>query len=237
MPEVILLVGPATALRKLRETCLSEPPFELRMVVDAVQAAALIRRESPSAVVYIANSHDGEALLGTCAELRRLGSFPLVIMAEASPMEMAEPVLEAGADDLVSIDISPRELRARVRAHLRRANYFSQLQQSVVRVGSIEIDRDHRQIGLGAVRLALPPKEFALLEYMLLNSERVIRRDEILEKVWELPTGLRSRTLDVHISRLRQKMTQSEMPLDISTVPGVGYKLVFGVGADAERQE
>ncbi len=228
MPEVILLVGPAAAIRQLRDTCLSEPPFELRTLVDAVQAAAFIRREAPSAVVLVANSHDGEALVALCAELRKLGSFPLVVVAELDPAEMAEPVLEAGADDLVKADIGPRELRARVRAHLRRANYFSQLQQSVVRVGAFEIDRDHRQIGIDEVKLALPPKEFALLEYMLLNCERVVRRDEILEKVWELPTGLRSRTLDVHISRLRQKMAQAELPLDIATVPGVGYRLVFG---------
>jgi DNA-binding response OmpR family regulator len=236
MPEVILLVGPATALRQLRESCLSEPPFELRTLVDVVQATALIRRESPSAVVYIANCHDGETMLGTCAELRQLGSFPLMIMAEASPVEMAPPVLEAGADDYVAIDISPRELRARLRAHLRRANYFSQLQQAVVHVGSVEIDRDHRQVCLGETRMTLPPKEFALLEYMLLNSERVVRRDEILEKVWELPAGLRSRTLDVHVSRLRQKMGQSALPLDISTVPGVGYRLVLGGGSDGELQ-
>jgi DNA-binding response OmpR family regulator len=237
MPEVILIVGPAVATRRLRESCLSEPPFEIRVLVDPVQAAAYIRRESPSAVVYVANSQERDGLVGVCVELRRLGSFPLVVLADGERGGLVEPALEAGADDFAAADISPRELRARVRAHLRRANYFSQMQQAVVRVGAIEIDRDHRQVGCGERRLGLPPKEFALLEYMIINSERVIRRGEILEKVWELPTGLRSRTLDVHISRLRQKLAQAEIPLDISTVPGVGYRLVIGEGAEEEAED
>jgi two-component system alkaline phosphatase synthesis response regulator PhoP len=136
-------------------------------------------------------------------------------------------MLEAGADDFVSVNVTPSELRARVRAHLRRVVQYAQSHQSVVRLGQIEIHRDRYEVRAADSQVCLAPKEFALLEYLAANAERVVRREELLEHVWHLPQGLKSRTLDVHMSRLREKIAQGGMPVEIATVAGVGYRLRF----------
>jgi len=224
MGSMVLLIGPASRLKAFRKSCLAEPPFEVRLVSSVAEACAAARENKPAAVVlYIDGNADDTA--AACRQLRSFGDFPLIAASASLSPGVAISTLEAGADDCVSIEITPRELRARIRAHLRRANEYAQRRQPIVRIGEIEIDRDRREVRAGGTRLALSPKEFALLEYLLTNLERVVRRDELLTKVWELPEGLRSRTLDVHMSRLRQKLAQLPVPLQILTVAGVGYRV------------
>lgn len=226
MADLILLVGPTRRLTGLRRSCLAEPPFDLRVVSNIVQALAIARQQPPAAVVLFVDKDDGTAV-DACRQFRHAGDFPLIVAARKRRPELAVQMLEAGADDFVTLDITPRELRARLRAHVRRAVQYAQIQQPVIRVGDMEIDRDRRVVRIGHERIVLSPKEFALLEFLAMNADRVVRRQELLEKVWELPQGVKSRTLDVHMSRLRQKLTQASAPVCITTVPGVGYKLTI----------
>ncbi|MBC7286842.1 MAG: response regulator transcription factor [Armatimonadetes bacterium] len=224
MPDSVLLVGPPARVRQWQNSCLGEPPFELKVVANPVKAMALARQQPPAAIVLV---HDGVCsdLMQTCHEFRRLGPYPIIVVCDGLNPELTVNVLECGADDVLPADVSPRELRARVRAHLRRALKYGTVEQSQIRLGDLEIDRDHHLLRKNNREVALSPKEFALLEYLIDNPDRVVRREEILRDVWELPAGIRSRTLDVHMARLRQKLSQLNAPVEIVTIPCVGYRL------------
>ncbi len=227
MPETLLLVGPSKELRRLARSCLADPPFKLELLAEPLEAVAYVRENSPAAVILWANGGVDE-LLNACEQIRATGPVPLIVASKDGSSEAAVKVLEAGADDYVSTDISPRELRARVRAHLRRHSLVAEAFSPIVRIGELEIDRDHQEARYDGRSLTLAPKEFALLEYLGKNMGRVVRRQEVLREVWGYPEGLNSRTLDVHVSRLRRKLTQLGAPLRLETVPGVGYKLIEG---------
>ncbi|MBI2300498.1 MAG: response regulator transcription factor, partial [Armatimonadetes bacterium] len=140
-----------------------------------------------------------------------------------------------GADDYVPKPFSPRELLARVRAHLRRTSVYSggEHREGPINVGAIIIDEGAREVTVEGRMVQLTPKEFDLLLVLAANAGRVLERDTLLERVWGESLYLDSRTLDVHIRRLRLKVEREPSnPRLILTVPGVGYKLV-----SAERQE
>lgn len=223
MASRVLLVGPPYCFRGICHSCMAQAPFEVQLLSSSVQALASARREPPAAVViYVDGNGEGLAL---CRDLRGLGAFPVIAASDDHRSDLAIRVLEAGADDFVSLAITPRELRARIRAHIRRALQYAQAQQTILRLGDIEIDRGRREVRAGDGLACLAPKEFALLEYLATKPDRVIRREELLREIWNLPAGIRSRTLDVHLSRLRQKLHQAHVPVTISTVAGVGYRL------------
>ena len=223
MVEVVVLVGPAVIVRKFQDSCVADPPFEVYGLSDLVQAQAFVRQHKPAAVVVMDAKGDGRA---TCEQLRRYGTFPLIYVGpKDSTAETVAGVLDSGADDYLPSDVTPRELRARLRAHLRRARDYAQAQKPVVCHGPLEVDRDLHEVRLHGKSLPLSPKEFALVEYFALNPDRVVRREELLQEIWELPAGLKSRTVDVHISRLRRKLGAAGEPVGIATIPGVGYKL------------
>ncbi len=224
MGQLVLLVGPARRTSALRRSCFAEPPFEIVVTSSPVQALAIAREKTPSAVVVFIE-RDGAAAVQVCRELRAAGSFPLIVAAERHKPELVIELLEAGADDFVTHSITPRELRARVRAHVRRAVQYAQVKQPLIRLGPLEIDRDRHLVRLGEETISLSPKEFALLEFLAANPDRVVRREELLEKIWDLPQTIKSRTLDVHMSRLRQKLSSINAPITISTIPGIGYRL------------
>jgi DNA-binding response OmpR family regulator len=224
--HLILLVGPAKRWQRLGASCLAWPPFELRVLTDFVAALAFLRQHPPAAVV-LGLECAGEEALGWCRQFRAAGDFPLLVLCPKPPPGTAVQLLEAGADDVIAEEVSPRELRARLRAHLRRAKQYAQAQQPLLRVGPLEIDRDHRQLRVGQASVDLTPKELVLLEYLVARANRVVRREELLREVWELPPGLHSRTLDVHIARLRQKLAAAAAPVEIATLAGTGYKLTW----------
>ncbi len=224
MASLVLLVGPPNCFRAFRNSCMAQPPFDVQLLSSFVQALALARQRAPAAVVLYVDGSDDEAV-SLCRDLRGLGDFPVIAASDEHRSDLAIKVLEAGADDFVSLGITPRELRARIRAHIRRALQYAQAHQAVLRLGEIEIDRDRHEVRAGDAHVCLAPKEFALLEYMATKPDRVVRREELLQEIWDLPRGIRSRTLDVHLSRLRQKLNQAGVPVTISTVAGVGYRL------------
>lgn len=223
MGEVILFVGSQVILRKFQDSCIADPPFEVYGLADLVQAQAFIRQRTPAAVVLVDPSGKEQA---ACEQLRRHGTFPLIYVGtKDSPVEAVASALDLGADDYVTSEVSPRELRARLRAHLRRARDYTQAHRPVLAYGPMEVDRGLHEVRLHGNPVPLSPKEFALVEYFVLNADRVVRRDELLQRIWEFPAGLKSRTVDVHISRLRRKLAAASSQVSIATIPGVGYKL------------
>jgi two-component system response regulator RegX3 len=163
-----------------------------------------------------------------CRQLRTRSSVP-IIMLTAKDAEIDKVVgLELGADDYVTKPYSSRELIARIRAVLRRHSDLSEIVEdngSLV-AGPVRMDVDRHQVSVNNTSIALPLKEFELLEFLMRNSGRVLTRMQLIDRVWGGDYVGDTKTLDVHIKRLRAKIeVDPANPVFIQTVRGLGYKL------------
>jgi two-component system response regulator RegX3 len=160
-----------------------------------------------------------------CRALRARSSVP-VIMLTAKDTEVDKVVgLELGADDYVTKPYSARELLARIRAVLRRHGEPDELVPAVVEAGPVRMDVDRHVVSVGGQQVALPLKEFELLEMLLRNAGRVLTRGQLIDRVWGSDYVGDTKTLDVHVKRLRAKVEPDPAaPKHIVTVRGLGYK-------------
>ncbi|HEV7470173.1 MULTISPECIES: response regulator transcription factor [unclassified Pseudonocardia] len=163
-----------------------------------------------------------------CKALRTRSAVP-VIMVTARDSEIDKVVgLELGADDYVTKPYSARELIARVRAVLRRGGDGAGEPESggaVLEAGPVRMDVDRHVVSVGGAEVALPLKEFDLLEYLLRNAGRVLTRGQLIDRVWGADYVGDTKTLDVHVKRLRAKVeTDPSVPKHLVTVRGLGYK-------------
>ena len=162
--------------------------------------------------------------LEVCRILRRETTVP-ILMLTAKAEEVDKVVgLELGADDYVTKPFSMRELMARVRALLRRAE-TPPMEAEVVTAGDLQVDLRKREVSRGEQVLDLKPKEFDLLTFFLRNRGRAFTREQLLDQVWGYDFAGDTRTVDVHMSWLRQKIEdEPSKPTRLITLRGVGYR-------------
>lgn len=160
-----------------------------------------------------------------CKQLRSRSNVP-IIMLTAKDTEVDKVVgLELGADDYVTKPYSKAELVARIRAVIRRQSEVSPLTDSVLIAGPVRIDVERHQVDINNISVALPLKEFELLEFLVRNSGRVLTRAQLIDRVWGSDYFGDTKTLDVHVKRLRAKIEQDPAnPVYILTIRGLGYK-------------
>ena len=160
-----------------------------------------------------------------CRALRQRSNVP-VIMLTAKDSEIDKVVgLELGADDYVTKPYSARELVARIRAVLRRRGEAEPTQEAVLAAGPVRMDVERHVVAVDGEAVALPLKEFDLLELLLRNAGRVLTRGQLIDRVWGSDYVGDTKTLDVHVKRLRAKIeTDPAEPRHIVTVRGLGYK-------------
>ena len=160
-----------------------------------------------------------------CRRLRQRSSVP-VIMLTAKDSEIDKVVgLEIGADDYVTKPYSSRELLARIKAVLRRLAEPEELLSPTLEAGPVRMDVERHTVTVGGVSTPLPLKEFELLEMLLRNAGRVLTRIQLMDRVWGSDYVGDTKTLDVHIKRLRAKIEPDPAnPRHIVTVRGLGYK-------------
>ena len=162
-----------------------------------------------------------------CRQIRAKSRVP-IIMLTAKDSEVDKVVgLEIGADDYVTKPYSSRELVARIRAVLRRnSGEGVDNEPGVMTVSSIRMDIDRHQVAVNGIPVSLPLKEFELLEFLMRNAGRVLTRMQLIDRVWGSDYVGDTKTLDVHIKRLRAKIeTDPANPTLIQTVRGLGYKM------------
>ena len=162
-----------------------------------------------------------------CKEIRRSSNVP-IIMLTARDAEIDKVVgLELGADDYVTKPFSTRELVARIKAVLRRTNAEQAATGGVLEGGGIRLDPERFEVTVSGERVHLPRKEFELLELLMENSGRVLTRETLIDRIWGSDYFGDTRTLDVHVKRLRAKCeTDPHAPKHLVTIRGLGYKFV-----------
>ncbi|WAB84121.1 response regulator transcription factor [Microcella daejeonensis] len=160
-----------------------------------------------------------------CRELRQRSSVP-IIMLTAKDSEVDIVVgLELGADDYVTKPYSTRELLARIRAVLRRRVDEEDVDPGVLESGGVRMDIDRHQVSVDGITVAMPLKEFELLELLLRNAGRVLTRGQLIDRVWGADYFGDTKTLDVHVKRIRSKIEKDPSnPQLLLTVRGLGYR-------------
>jgi two-component system response regulator RegX3 len=160
-----------------------------------------------------------------CRQIRARSSVP-IIMLTAKDSEIDKVVgLELGADDYVTKPYSARELTARIRAVLRRQGDFEDPEDAVLNVADVRMDTERHEVSVKGERIQLPLKEFELLEILLRNAGRVLTRVQLIDRIWGSDYVGDTKTLDVHVKRLRSKIEQDPAnPVHLITLRGLGYK-------------
>lgn len=166
--------------------------------------------------------------LEVCRQLRqnqRSKNIPIIMLTAKSEEFDKVLGLELGADDYITKPFSVRELCARVKALLRRANTVTSEDSEIVKHGDISIDCTRREVTKEGQLIELPLKEFELLKMLIVNKGKVLPRELLLEKIWGFDYYGETRTVDVHIRYLRQKIEDDDNnPIYIETVRGIGYR-------------
>jgi DNA-binding response OmpR family regulator len=161
--------------------------------------------------------------LQVAAELRREGrATPILMLTARDTTEDVVRGLDAGADDYLTKPFKFDELIARVRALVRRGGAG---RTELLHYGPVELDRLKHKVRVGGKNLDLTPKEFHLLQHFLLHPEEVVRRTELLEKVWDMHFDPESNVVDVHVGNLRRKLREAAGQDLVQTVRGVGFRL------------
>lgn len=163
-----------------------------------------------------------------CRQIRASSNVPIIMLTAKDDEVDVVVGLELGADDYITKPYVKQVLLARIRAVLRRGADFArpQSESAVVEVGPIKLDTERHLVTFGGNSIAMPLKEFELLEYLMRNSGRVLTRDQLIDRIWGSDYVGDTKTLDVHIKRLRSKFEKDPAnPEFIQTVRGLGYKM------------
>jgi two-component system response regulator RegX3 len=198
--------------------------YEVGIAIEGMQAIEEFDRHGAD-LVLLDLMLPGISGTEVCRSLRQRSAVP-IIMVTAKDGEVDKVVgLELGADDYVTKPFSSRELVARIRAVLRRRGEPDELLPTVIEAGPVRIDVDRHVVSVRGEVVSMPLKEFDLLELLMRNAGRVLTRGQIIDRVWGSDYVGDTKTLDVHIKRLRAKIEDDPgSPVHILTVRGLGYK-------------
>ena len=225
MPRV-LLIEDELGFGEALEYQLGREGYEVDRTTDGI--AGLERwRTSGADLVLLDLMLPGMPGEDICKEIRRSSNVP-IIMLTARDAEIDKVVgLELGADDYVTKPFSTRELVARMKAVLRRTSAEQSRSEGVLEGGGIRLDAERFEVTVNSSPVHLPRKEFELLELLMENSGRVLTRETLIDRVWGSDYFGDTRTLDVHVKRLRAKCeTDPHAPKHLITIRGLGYKFV-----------
>ena len=207
---------------------LTREGFRVEVAVDGVEALARFDAVQPD-VVLLDVMLPRISGIDVCRQLRKRSQVP-IIMLTAKGAEIDTVVgLEVGADDYVTKPYRMRELVARMRAVMRRQGSNGaerpEISEGAVTVGDVSLDPEEHRVLIDGVEVQMPLKEFELLHLLLLNAGRVLSRDVLIDRVWGSDYVGDTKTLDVHVKRLRGRLEiDSANPMRIVTIRGLGYK-------------
>ncbi len=225
-PPTILVVDDEQSYRDALSVALQREGFIVETAADGAEAIARFDASKP-ALVLLDVMLPQMSGVDVCRELRTRSQVPIIMVTARNSEIDAVVGLEVGADDYVTKPFRLRELVARVRAALRRSPNGDGPEPEVdsIEIGEVRLDAGRHEVFVRDELVAMPLKEFELLEMLLLNSGRVLTRDVLIDRVWGPNYYGDTKTLDVHVKRLRAKIEQDPAhPTRLVTVRGVGYR-------------
>jgi two-component system response regulator VicR len=223
MEERILVVDDEPILLKGLKFSLEQDGYIIDVAMDGNEAYDKIMNNTYNLVILdlMLPGMDG---LEVCQKVRETSMVPIIILTAKGEDSSKVLGLEFGADDYLTKPFNILELKARIKAILRRVNVSDQISTSVIVVGEFSINTLGRKVSIKTREINLTAKEFDLLLLLVINKDRVFSREELLEKIWGYEYFGDVRTVDVHIRRLREKIEEnSSQPEFIMTKWGVGY--------------
>jgi len=226
--QKILVVEDEPDIRKLVQYNLTQERFSVLEAEDGEQALKLLQREKPNLVILdlMLPGLSGMELCKLLRQRSETAKLPILMLTAKAGEADRIVGLEMGADDYLAKPFSPREMVARVKAILRRSEAKPATEAApAYEKGSLKIDFSTYEVFVRGKPVKLTLKEFELLRFLVQNPNRVLNRDQLLDRVWGGETFVTPRTVDVHIRRLRKAVEKDDRkPKWILTVRGVGYK-------------
>ena len=219
-PHRILVVDDDEPILDLLEYNLKSNGYEVRTALDGIKAVKIAKEFNPELVLLdiMMPMQDG---VETCRQLREIPSLSnaFIIFLTARAEEYSEIAgFEVGADDYITKPIKPRALMSRISAYFRRTG-LKKSESNLINIRDLVIDKSSYSVTKGDKVFFLPKKEFELLHYLATNPEKVHNRDDLLNNIWGTDVYVLSRTVDVHIRKVREKIGNDY----IKTIKGVGY--------------
>ena len=223
----ILIVDDDRHIAELLSLYLNKEGYDTREVYNGRAGLAEFSTYSPSLVVLdlMLPEMDGYEV---CREIRKTSSVPIIMLTARGETFDKVLGLELGADDYMVKPFEPRELVARIKAVLRRYEKKNTSEVKEISYQNLTISQTTHIATYHGKELELPPKEFELLYFLALHPNQVFTREQLLDKIWDYEYMGDTRTVDVHVKRLREKM-QEDDKWSIKTIWGVGYKFDSGV--------
>ena len=223
MNSKILIVDDESNIVELIRLYLEKEGFFTVSAKNGTEALAKFRSENPDLIILdiMIPEPDGWQV---CREIRRSSNVPIIMLTAKSETFDKVLGLELGADDYLTKPFETKELVARVKAVLRRTETKEGEQKKVITFENLSINIDNYELEINGKLIDVPPKELELLYFLSSNPNRVYTREQLLEEVWGFDYFGDSRTVDVHIKRLREKLESVEGNWQLKTVWGVGYK-------------
>ena len=224
MDTKILVVDDDNNISELLKVYFTNEGYEVKTASDGVEGISYFKMYEPDIVLLdiMLPKKDGWQV---CREIREMSSKPIIMITAKGEVFDKVLGLELGADDFLVKPFDMKELSARVKAVLRRYQaHTTPDDDEVVKFENIEISRQKYELKLKGKSVDIPPKELELLYFLASNYNRVFTRDQLLDKVWGFDYLGDSRTVDVHVKRLREKLEGASDKWILKTVWGVGYK-------------
>ncbi|MFN8444929.1 MAG: response regulator transcription factor [Caldilineaceae bacterium] len=227
----ILVVDDDKAIVKVVRSYLEQAGYEVYSAYDGETALHTLRREKPDLLVLdlMLPDRDGWEITRLIRSDASMGAMPIIMLT--ARVEDTDKIigLELGADDYITKPFNAREIVARIRALLRRAQFAQNTTPQLLRIGSLTLDVDQRILTIDDKSIDLTRTEFTLLHILMANPGHTFTRDELLEKCMGYAYEGMGRTLDTHMSNLRKKVEPDpSAPIYIQTVYGIGYRLAKG---------
>jgi two-component system response regulator RegX3 len=225
----ILVVEDEESLAETVRYNLEREGYRVSVAPDGRRALERFGAESPSLVILDLMLPELSGL-DVCRQIRRISQVPIVMVTAKDSEADKVAGLELGADDYVTKPFSVRELVSRVRANLRRATVVpasAEREEAELTAGPVRMDVSRHEVRVGGTVVGFPPKEFELLEALLRRKGHLLTRDRLIADVWGGDYFGDTKTLDVHVKRIRQKIERDpHRPEHLVTVRGLGYRLL-----------
>ncbi len=224
MATKLLIVDDEPNICESLRLYLENEGYEVKTAADGVEGVSYFKMYEPDIVLLdiMMPRKDGWQV---CREIREVSSRPIIMLTAKGEIFDKVLGLELGADDFIVKPFDMKELSARIKAVLRRySSHDSAGDDEVVKFDNIEVSRQKYELKLAGKSVDIPPKELELLYFLASNYNRVFTRDQLLDKVWGFDYLGDSRTVDVHVKRLREKLEGVSDKWVLKTVWGVGYK-------------